>query len=54
MRTVARSKLHLITKLDLSVRIRLNALQDYFKITDQQQILELSSQYANVQQKQKN
>ena len=54
MRTVARSKLHLITELDLSVRIRLNALQDHFKITDQQQILELSSQYADVQQKQKN
>ncbi|KAF2822398.1 hypothetical protein CC86DRAFT_372922 [Ophiobolus disseminans] len=33
MRTVARSKLHLITELDLDVRLRLKTLQDHFKIT---------------------
>ncbi|KAF1946550.1 hypothetical protein EJ02DRAFT_430502 [Clathrospora elynae] len=54
MRTVARSKLHLIADLDLDVRLRLKTLQDHFKITNQQQILELSSQYAAVQQKRKN
>jgi hypothetical protein len=35
MRTVARSKLHLVTELDLNVRLRLKALQDHFKITNQ-------------------
>ncbi|KAL7771407.1 hypothetical protein CFE70_001350 [Pyrenophora teres f. teres 0-1] len=54
MRTVARSKLHLISELDLDVRLRLKTLQDHFKITNQQQILELSAQYADVQQKRKN
>jgi lysyl-tRNA synthetase class I len=54
MRTVARSKLHLIADLDLDVRLRLKTLQDHFKITNQQQILELSSQYAAIQQKRKN
>jgi hypothetical protein len=54
MRTVARSKLHLIVDLDLDVRLRLTTLQDHFRITDQQQILELSSQYAAIQQKRKN
>jgi hypothetical protein len=54
MRTVARSKLHLIADLDLNVRLRLTTLQDHFKITNQQQILELSSQYAAIQQKRKN
>jgi hypothetical protein len=43
MRTVARSKLHLIADLDLDVRLRLKTLQDHFRITNQQQILELSS-----------
>lgn len=33
MRTVARSKLHLITELDLDVRLRLKTLQDHFRIT---------------------
>jgi hypothetical protein len=51
MRTVARSKLHLIVDLDLDVRLRLKTLQDHFRITNQQQILELSSQYAAIQQK---
>jgi hypothetical protein len=32
MRTVARSKLHLITELDLDVRLRLKTLQDHFRI----------------------
>jgi hypothetical protein len=54
MRTVARSKLHLIADLDLDVRLRLKTLQDHFRITNQQQILELSSQYAAIQQKRKN
>jgi hypothetical protein len=54
MRTVARSKLHLISELDLDVRLRLKTLQDHFRITNQQQVLELSSQYADVQQKRKN
>jgi hypothetical protein len=53
MRTVAHSKLHLITELDLDVRLRLKTLQDHFRITNQQQILELSSQYAAIQQKQR-
>jgi hypothetical protein len=53
MRTVARSKLHLITELDLNVRLRLKALQDYFKITSQQQVLELSSQYTAIQHRQR-
>jgi hypothetical protein len=53
MRTVARSKLHLIADLDLDVRLRLKTLQDHFRITNQQQILELSSQYAAIQQKRK-
>ncbi|KAG9388377.1 hypothetical protein A1F94_001269 [Pyrenophora tritici-repentis] len=53
-RTVARSKLHLITNLDLDVRLRLRTLQDHFRITNQQQILELSSQYAAIQQKRRN
>lgn len=54
MRTVARSKLHLITELELDVRLRLKTLQDHFQITNQQQILELSSQYAAVQQRSQN
>ncbi|KAF1937226.1 hypothetical protein EJ02DRAFT_447604 [Clathrospora elynae] len=54
MRTVARLKLHLIADLDLDVRLRLKTLQDHFRITDQQKILELSSQYAAIQQKRKN
>jgi hypothetical protein len=54
MRTVARSKLHLISELDLDVRLRLKTLQDHFRITNQQQVLDLSSQYVNVQQRQKN
>jgi hypothetical protein len=54
MRTVARSKLHLIIDLELDVRLRLKTLQDHFRITDQQQVLELSSQYADVQQRRKN
>jgi hypothetical protein len=54
MRTVARSKLHLISELDLDVRLRLKTLQDHFRITSQQQVLELSSQYADVQQRRKN
>ncbi|KAF2818242.1 hypothetical protein CC86DRAFT_414087 [Ophiobolus disseminans] len=54
MRTVARSKLHLITELDLDVRLRLKTLQDHFKITSQQQVLELSTLYTNVQLKPKN
>ncbi|KAK1912655.1 hypothetical protein P3342_004591 [Pyrenophora teres f. teres] len=41
-------------ELDLDVRLRLKTLQDHFKITNQQQILELSAQYADVQQKRKN
>jgi hypothetical protein len=48
MRTVARSKLHLITDLELDVRLRLKTLQDHFRITSQQQILELSSQYVHA------
>ncbi|EFQ91358.1 hypothetical protein PTT_11805 [Pyrenophora teres f. teres 0-1] len=52
--TVAQSKLHLITNLDLDVRLRLRTLQDHFQITNQQQILELSSQYAAIQQKRRN
>jgi hypothetical protein len=54
MRTVACSKLHLISELDLDVRLRLKTLQDHFRITNQQQVLELSLQYADVQQRQKN
>jgi hypothetical protein len=54
MRTVARSKLHLISELDLDVCLRLKTLQDHFRITNQQQVLELSSQYADVQQRRKN
>jgi hypothetical protein len=54
MRTVARSKLHLITDLELDVRLRLKTLQDHFRITNQQQVLALSSQYADVQLKRKN
>ncbi|KAF2820915.1 hypothetical protein CC86DRAFT_427964 [Ophiobolus disseminans] len=54
MRTVARSKLHLITELELDVRLRLKTLQDHFKITNQQQVLELSTMYTDVQQKRKN
>ena len=54
MRTVARSKLHLIADLELDVRLRLRTLQDHFRITNQQQVLELSSQYAAVQQKRNN
>ncbi|KAF2022520.1 hypothetical protein EK21DRAFT_95648 [Setomelanomma holmii] len=54
MRTVARSKLHLITALDLDVRLRIQTLKDHFHITSQQQVLELSSQYADVQQKRRN
>jgi hypothetical protein len=54
MRTVARSKLHLIADLDLDVRLRLKTLQDHFRITNQQQILELSAQYAAIQQKRRN
>jgi hypothetical protein len=54
MRTVARSKLHLISELDLNVRLRLKTLQDHFRITNQQQVLELSSQYTDVQQRRKN
>jgi hypothetical protein len=54
MRTVARSKVHLISELDLNVRLRLKTLQDHFRITNQQQVLELSSQYADVQQRRKN
>jgi hypothetical protein len=54
MRTVARSKLHLISELDVDVRLRLKTLQDHFRITNQQQVLDLSSQYVNVQQRQKN
>jgi hypothetical protein len=54
MMIVDRSKLHLISELDLDVRLRLKRLQDHFRITNQQQILELFSQYATVQQKQKN
>jgi hypothetical protein len=54
MRTVARSKLHLIADLDLNVQLHLKTLQDHFKITNQQQILELSSQYAAIQQKRMN
>ncbi|KAF2819121.1 hypothetical protein CC86DRAFT_335874, partial [Ophiobolus disseminans] len=54
MRTVACSKLHLITELDLDVRLRLKTLQDHFKITSQQQVLELSTLYTNVQLKPKN
>jgi hypothetical protein len=53
MRIVARSKLHLITELDLNVRLRLKTLQDHFQITTQQQVLELSSQYTAVQQRPK-
>jgi hypothetical protein len=53
MRRVARSKLHLITELDLNVRLRLKALQDHFKITSQQQVLELSSQYTAIQHRQR-
>jgi hypothetical protein len=53
MRTVARSKLHLITELDLNVRLCLKALQDHFKITSQQQVLELSSQYTAIQHRQR-
>lgn len=53
MRTVARSKLHLIADLDLDVRLRLKTLQDHFRITNQQQILELSAQYSAIQQKRK-
>jgi hypothetical protein len=52
MRMVARSKLHLIADLDLDVRLHLKTLQD--QITNQQQILELLSQYAAIQQKRKN
>ena len=51
MRTVARSKLHIIIDLDHNVRVLLKTLQDHFKITSQQQILELSSQYHDVQKK---
>ncbi|KAF2825442.1 hypothetical protein CC86DRAFT_371106, partial [Ophiobolus disseminans] len=54
MRTVACSKLHLITELDLDVHLRFKTLQDHFKITSQQQVLELSMLYMNVQQKPKN
>jgi hypothetical protein len=54
MRTVARPKLHLISELDLDVCLHLKALQDHFRITNQQQVLELFSQYADVQQRQKN
>jgi hypothetical protein len=54
MRTVACSKLHLISELDLDVCLRLKTLQDHFRIMNQQQVLELFSQYAEVQQKQKN
>jgi hypothetical protein len=54
MRTVVRSKLHLITDLELDVRLRLKTLQDHFRITNQQQVLTLSSQYADVQLKWKN
>jgi hypothetical protein len=54
MRTVACSKLHLISELDLDVRLRLKTLQDHFRITNQQQVLELSLQYVDVQQRQKN
>jgi hypothetical protein len=54
MRTVARSKLHLITDLKLDIQLRLKTLQDHFQITNQQQVLELSSQYAAIQQKRNN
>jgi hypothetical protein len=54
MRTVARSKLHLISELELDVRLRLKTLKDHFRITNQQHILEPSSQYAVIQQKRKN
>jgi hypothetical protein len=54
MRTVSRSKLHLISELDLDVRLRLKTLQDHFRIKNQPQVLELSLQYVDVQQRQKN
>jgi hypothetical protein len=54
MRTVARSKLHLITDLKLDIQLCLKTLQDHFQITNQQQVLELSSQYAAIQQKRNN
>jgi hypothetical protein len=53
-RTVACSKLHLISELDLDVHLCLKTLHDHFRITNQQQVLELSSQYADVQRRQKN
>jgi hypothetical protein len=54
MRTLACSKLHVISELDLDVCLRLKTLQDHFRTTNQQQVLELSLQYADVQQRQKN
>jgi hypothetical protein len=51
MRIVAQLKLHLITEMDLDVCVCLKTLQDHFWITNQQQILELSSQYTAIQQK---
>jgi hypothetical protein len=48
MRTVARSKIHLISELELDVRLSLKTLQDHFKITNQQQVLEISAQYNDV------
>jgi hypothetical protein len=48
MRTVARSKLHLISEVDLDVRLLLKTLQDHFRINNQQQVMELSSQFATV------
>jgi hypothetical protein len=54
MRIVACSKLHLISELDVDVCLHLKTLQDHFRITNQQQVLELCLQYADVQQRQKN
>jgi hypothetical protein len=54
MRTVTCSKLHLISELDLDVCLRLKTLQDHFRTPNQQQVLELSLQYVDVQQRQKN
>jgi hypothetical protein len=54
MRTVARPKLHLISEPDLDVRLRLKTLQDHFQITNEQQILQLSSHFATIQQTRKN
>ena len=42
MRTLVRSKMHLISELELDVRLTLKTLQDHFKVTPQQQVLELS------------